>query len=72
MKRVRVIDIIENSKKNISKCPVIRSAVEKDIIEEISNYFVKQILNETSPKNMLVEEENFLDSDGKDIYSKYV
>ncbi|CRH01032.1 conserved Plasmodium protein, unknown function [Plasmodium relictum] len=38
---------------------------EKEIIEEISNYFVQQILKETSPKDMLVEAEKFLDSDGK-------
>ncbi|EUT90110.1 hypothetical protein PFAG_01310 [Plasmodium falciparum Santa Lucia] len=98
--KVRVIDIIENSKKILEKVPSSEEHIfnfpiewnipnfknnistklkpwiykkiteyigadEKDIIEEISNYFVKQILNETSPKNMLVEAEKFLDSDGK-------
>ncbi|SBT79804.1 conserved Plasmodium protein, unknown function [Plasmodium malariae] len=38
---------------------------EKEIIEEISNYFVEQILKETAPKDMVVEAEKFLDSDGK-------
>ncbi|VEV54490.1 RNA-binding protein 25, putative [Plasmodium vinckei vinckei] len=40
-------------------------ADEKEVIEEISNFFVEQILKETAPKDMLSEAEKFLDSDGK-------
>ncbi|SCM19199.1 conserved Plasmodium protein, unknown function [Plasmodium berghei] len=40
-------------------------ADEKEVIEEISSFFVEQILKETAPKDILSEAEKFLDSDGK-------
>ncbi|CAA9989225.1 RNA-binding protein 25, putative [Plasmodium knowlesi strain H] len=38
---------------------------EKEITGQISNYFVDQVLNERTPKEMLVQAEKFLDADAK-------